>query len=172
MTRAAPAPARCQPVAVLLAFHHEHRRPRSDGLAQFRQAIEHRRAGTGFIDPLAGGVLMADAKVLGGVADLLANLDPGGVAVAIGRYEFPPARWRFRGQTEGGHDALVAAAGEAVQQQPAVHLDRQGGIAVLMAGATGFVAVAGFDRAVAGHPLQSSQSFLKHAHDRPRKIAG
>ena len=46
--------ARRQPVAVLLALHHEHRRPRGDRLAQFRQAIEHGRAGTGFIDPLAG----------------------------------------------------------------------------------------------------------------------
>jgi hypothetical protein len=111
---------------------------------------------------------MADAKVLGGVADLLANLDPGGVAVTVGRYEFPPARGRFRGQAEGGHDTVVAAAGEAVQQESAVHLDRQRGVAVLVTGAAGFVAVAGLDRPVAGHPFQGGQRVVERTHDRSR----
>ena len=160
--------ARRQPVAVLLALDHEHRRSLGDGLAQFRQAIEHGGAGAGFVDPLAGGVLMANPKVLGGVADLLADLDPGGIAVTVGRHDFPPVRRQFRGQAEGGHDAVVAAAGEAVQQEPAVHLDRQRGVAVLVAGAAGFVAVAGLDRPVAGHPLQGGQRVVERIHDRPR----
>ena len=159
-------------VAILLALDDEDRRALGDGLAQFGQAVKHGGSGAGLVDPSAGFVLMSNPKVLGGVADLLADLDPGGVAVAVGRHDLPPAGLRFRGEVEGGHDAVVTAAGEAVQQESAIHFDRQGGIVVLVAGAAGFVAVARLDRAVAGDPLQGGQRVVERTHDRPRSARG
>lgn len=89
---------RRQPVAILFAFHHEHRCPLGDRLAQFRQAIEHGGTGAGFVDPLAGFILVANAKVLGGIADFLADFSASGVAVAVGGHDFPLVRGWGRGE--------------------------------------------------------------------------
>ena len=86
--------ARRQPVAILLAFDHEDRRALGDGLAQFRQAVEHGGAGAGFVDPLAGGVLMANPKVLGRVANLLADFGARFIPIAVGRHDAP---WALAG---------------------------------------------------------------------------
>ena len=64
-----------QPVAILLAFHDENCGALRDRSAEFRQAVEYGRTGASLVDPGSGSRTMADAKVFGGVANFLANLD-------------------------------------------------------------------------------------------------